>query len=625
MLQSFRNNLKGTVATILVILIIIPFALFGVDSLFLNSGAGKGAAEVNGESISESDLRRAILMQKQRLQAQFGENAPAEFFSDERLRDPVLNGMIQRLVLAQEAKSEGMAIADETVDEIILSTPQFQQDGQFNAQMYSQLLRNLGYTPASYRRLLKRDLLVNQHTTGISRSGFVTETELQYAAALSQQTRDFYYLTIPLAGIEENIDISDEQVQQYYDEHKQRYKTPEQVSIEYLEVSSEKLAKDIDVGEEAIREQYEQDVASFEANIRRHAAHILIEKQEDGSEKEKLAQVQKKLKDGENFAALARQYSDDPGSKDAGGDLGFTVSGTFPDAFETALNNLEIGDVSEPVETDAGFHLIKLLAVEGAEPPTFEEDKDRVARLLKRAEAEEAFVDILVRLEDLAYNADNLEEIGNELGLEAKTSDLFDRRGGAGIAANRQVVTAAFSEEVLEQGNTSDVLELSDNHVVVIRKKEHVPEKIKPLDEVKDEIIAQLKQDAGKEQIAAKGAELQKQIAEGKSVEELAKAEDFQWQESLDTRRADPKVNRQLLQHVFTLPKPSNQPEVSGLHLSSGDYVVVSLTEVKPGDFTALASEQQNSLRSRLGDQFGSNDFNAYESLLKDLADIEIH
>lgn len=622
MLQSFRDNLKGTVATILVGLMIIPFALFGVDSLFLQSGSANEAAKVNGEVISEAELRQAIYLQKQQLLSRFGENAPAEFLTDERLRQPVLDQLIQRRLVSQQAKAGGMAISDQVLDELILGAEQFQQDGKFDMQRYSQMLRSMGYTPAGYKRLLEQDMLLTQFASGFTGSDFATSAELEYVASLAQQSRSFYYLTLPLAGSENGIEVSDEELQQYYQDNQGDFIAPEQVAVEYLDISPVDLVKDLEFSEQDLRQQYAQDVANFEANTERRAAHILLESTEEGRALAK--QLLQRLSNGEDFAALAQEFSEDFSSSDSGGDLGFSSGDIFAESFESALAALKVGEISPVVETEDGLHIIKLLEEHGAEAPSFEQERDRIAATLKAAEAENAFVEMLNKLGDLTYNAENLAEAASELGIEAHTSGLFSRSGGDGVFANPQVLEAAFSEEVLRDGSTSDVIELGEARVVVLRLIQHVPSHTKEFDVVKADIQSLLKREKAKQALAQRGQTLIAKVTAGEEVEAVAKAEGLEWQVGLDTKRTDPKVNREVLAHVFAQPRPEEKPAVSGLHLANGDFVVVSLTKVTDGNLGTLAAAQQSSLARSLAGAAGGVSYAAYQALLTEQSDIEI-
>lgn len=624
MLQRFRENLKGTVATFLVTLMIIPFALFGVDSLFLQDGSPNEAASVNGEVITEQELRQGIFLQKQQMLSRFGENIPADFLTDERLREPVLNGLIQRRLITQEAEDGGMAISDRTLDQLILSAEQFQQDGVFNRGLYMQLLRSMGYTAVGYKRLLERDMLLSQYAAGFSGSSFITPTELQQNAALSQQARSFYYLTIPLAGRLEQQSVSDDEVDTYYQANQAAFIAPEQIAVEYIDVTPSGLVSDLEFSEEQLREQYQQDIAAFAPNVERRAAHILIERKDDGSDKTIAETVKQRLADGEDFAVLVTDFSDDLSSKEQGGDVGFTAGDIFPDAFEEALAALKVGETSDAVETDSGLHFIKLLEEQGAEPPSFEEQRMKIVQALMDAEAEALFVDLLERLGDLSYNAENLEEVGEELGLSVGKTGLFGRSGGQGLVSDPKVLSVAFSDEVLVEGNTSEVIELDDSRVAVIRVVEHKPSHTKALELVKEEIINTLKRDKAKQELLATATALETQIRGGGDVEALAKSNDLEWQVSLLAKRTDPQIDREILKHVFALPKPDQKPEVSGLHLTSGDYVVVSLTKVEEGRAQDLPKDQQDSMAISMVRSAGMNDYAAFEAFLKEQAEIKI-
>lgn len=625
MLQSLRDNLKGTAATIIVVFIALSFGLVGLETLFAPSVSGADAASVNGEPVTETELARAVQFQKRRIEAQFGDQAPADFLSDERLREPVLNDLIQRLVLVQEALDEGMAVSDRSLDEIIINLEQFQEGGRFSAELFSQLLRIQGYTPAGYKRLLSQDVLLNQHISGINASGFATEEELRQLAQLSLQSRSFYYMTLPIAGLEAAVELSEEEIQSYYDENTAEYRRPEQVAVEYVDLSPATLFDAVDVIEEDIRQQYDQELDSFAAQTRRRAAHLLLEPRDDGSEQALITAIEARLDQGEDFAALVEEYSEDLGSKAQGGDLGYSGGDTFPQAFEDALAALAVGEISAPVETDAGLHLIKLVDIQESEAPSYEQDRGRIEQMLRQAQAEELFVELLERLRDLSYNAESLADVADELGIDAASSELFSRAGGIGLFANRQVIDAAFSDDVLVGGNTSELLELGDNRVVVLRVTEHQQARIQTLDEVRDRVTTALRRAKAEAELAQKAEVLKKRHLDGESIEDIAKAEGHEWQVSLDTRRSEPGVDRQILQYAFELSRPEQyRPTVSGFNLFNGDYAIVSLTAVKAGDFDSLAKEQRASMRSQLGDQYSNLDFTAYQEFLKQQADIEI-
>lgn len=622
MLQTFRDNLKGTVAYILIGLIVVIFALTGAEALFSGTSTAGKAAEVNGEAIADVEVRRGIQMRRQQMLQRFGEQLPADFISDERLREPVLNDLILRELIYQNAQDGGMTVAEATLDELITSAPQFQQDGKFSPQQYTMLLRNMGYTPAGYKLQLTKDLLGNQLTAGFVNSGFVTAAEMAQVTALTQQARDYYYLTIPAASVADSVQANDEAISAYYEDNKPRYMSREQVAVDYIHVSIDGLMEGIEVSEDELMAQYEQDFADFKGTSRQ-AAHILIESQEDGSHEARLQEVQEKIAAGEDFAELAKTYSDDIGTKNSGGNLGFTSGDIFPEEFETALAALAVEQVSEPVETDAGIHLIKLLSLKAAEPPSFLQERARIEDTLQRATAEERFVEVLEALPDLTYNAASLDDAAVELGLVVETSDPLTRSGGEGVLRDNRVLAAVFSDEVLVEGNTSEVLELAEDSLLVLRVSKHEPSRQQTLEEVKDQVIADVTAKLTAEALEAKADGLKAKVIAGESVESLAQANGYEWQVKLAGKRFDPDVDRALNQFVFGLEKPQADPVVDGVQLANGDYVVVSLTAVAAGNLEEQDNSQQRAISGRLAQQLGADDYQSYQAMIQQNADVD--
>ncbi len=625
MLQTLRNNMKGAVAGFIVAILVIPFVFFGVDSLFMNSGAPGEVAEVNGESITERELLRAIGMQRQQILAQYGDQVPAEFYSDERLRQPVMQSLIQRKVLAELAKSSGMAISPAVADTMITSSKAFQDgDGKFDPNLFVERLRRLGYTPRTYREAIKADALISQLSEGVEQTAFITDAELDSLLSLSRQTRNFSYLTLPIASVLENTSVSDEEVKAYYEANEPEFMSPEQVRVNYLDISVEALKEKVKLDPSMVKAQYEQEVADYQAKTERRIEHILIEPKDDGSEKAVIDSVRKGLAAGESFESLAKEFSDDVASSDAGGDLGFFTEGIFPEAFEKTVKELKEGEVSDVVETEAGFHFIKLTELNVVAAPSFEESKGRIENALKQAEAEGMLADILTRLGELTFNAENLVDAANELDLTIETSDLFTRAQGSGIASNASVRNAAFSEEVLTDGHNSQVLELAPDHVAVVRVKEYFPEAVKPFAEVAESVSAKLKSDKAETLLAKKAAAIESELRQGGDIESLAKDNSVEWHVSADTDRNNPGLDRELLAAVFDLPKPLSQPVDTSIRLRNGDYVVVQLTKVNPGDISKITVAQRQGLRQQLEGNQGNAAFRSFVEFNRAESDITL-
>ncbi len=623
MLQSIRENLKGTIAIIIVGLMMIPLVLFGVDSLFLQNSSAGQAAEVNGEAITEQNLLRAVRMQKQQLLERFGDQAPAGLISDERLREPVLARLIDRELLRQTAEKNGMTVADAALDALIVSTEQFRRDGRFSPELYTQILRNMGYSPAEYKNLLLEDSVVSQLASGVTASAAASESDLTALIRLTQQSRSFLSLTLPYENEASEVVISEDEVKTYYEQNQSQFMAPETVSVEYIELSIDQLADNVFIDDSQVDAQYQAEMSAFQSTEQRQIAHILIE---DGEQAEaKITEVSERLAAGDVFADIARELSDDLGSSELGGDLGFTDGATFPEEFESEVAQLEVGQVSKPVQTDAGTHFIKLLAVEVTEPPSFETSEDRIRDALATAEAESQFFELLNELPDATYNAVSLIDAAEGLGLEAQVSDSFDRNGGEGVLSNNQVLAAVFSDDVLHQGLSSDTIEVSDNHVVVVKLKEHQPSHVKPFTMVSSDIEEILTREAAVAELTARAEQLLADLSTGTTIEALANANQLEWEAYADVNRTSAEVSAELIDHVFRLPKPDKQPVNSFVTLPSGDVVVLQFTVVKPGAFPDIEPEQRVALRQRLAQEYGNLEMVSFQNALTNSSTIELY
>lgn len=621
MLQNFRDNLNGAAKVILVAIIIVPFALFGVDALFVGGDSVQEAANVNGEAISERTLQQAVLVQKQQILNRFKEVDPA-LIDEEKLRPVVMQRLIRQKVEEQAAIDLGLGLSKGTVYDLLAQIPEFQTDGRFDAQRYDYVVRQMGYTPTTHNKAIRSELLVNQFLQGVVATGFTTEKELEFLASIVEQTRDYYYLTIPAEPLKNTIDVSADEITAYYEANSEQYMTEEKLIVEYIELQPSDLLSEISVDDELIDERYEEKIQALKQGAARHSAHILLEKQDDGSHLEKMAEIQEKINNGEDFTALAKEYSEDYATAEQGGDLGYTQPGDLPEALGSALDDLAVGEVSAVVETKAGVHLIKLIDKRTSDIPSRDELEPSIREELALQIAQERLPERIEALKDLSYNATSLQDTADQMALDLKVSEPFTRTGGSGIAANTLVVNAAYSDSVLVEGYASDVIELSDNKVVVLAIRERLEPRLKALDEVKDQIEHVMKSEKVSELLLAKGEELQAKVKSGSSIEDVAKAEGLAWQVSLNTKRLRRDQGDPIRRQVFALPVPDKEPVVDYLLLPNGDYVLVSLVKVEEGDYRSLSLEQKQALFASRSMATAGRDYQAYGSLL--LSDAEV-
>lgn len=621
MLQHLRDNSRGVISFILIGFLVIIFALTGVEALFNWDTSANQAAKVNGETVTEMDVARAIGMQKQQMLNAYGDQVPAEFLSDEYLRKPVIDNLVQRMVLSQAAEKSGMAVGQTYLSEQIASAPQFKNEtGAFDNNRYQQVLRNMGYTHSTYTKILSDEIVINQLQAGISATAFATQNQLDEIIALSFQSRDLEYAILPVAKVRESIQIDPSEIQAYYDANQQMFTSEEQIAVDYISLSVQDLMSKVPVTEEQVRKQYDQNQTNFVASPERQAAHILIENNDEN----KIKSVVDKLAAGDDFAAIAKEFSDDLGSKEQGGDLGFSKGDAFPAEFEAALAMLKVGEVSAAVKTDAGTHFIKLLSEKGSEPPSFEEQKASIEEQLKRAEAEAQFVAQLERLREESYNADSLQEVAQSLGLEALNSGLFERNKGQDLMANPKVVAAAFSADVLQDGNSSEVIEIDSSNVLVLKKTDYKASQVKPIADVQEQITNTLKDQKARALLDEQAQKLIADLKSGGSFSELSTAAGIEYKEVKAATRNTADIDPDVLRHVFTMVKPASaSPTFDKTMTANGDIAIVALAAVTPGSNDNVTPEQKNAITAQLGNIYGGNDFSSYRQFLKDAADID--
>ncbi|TDK55847.1 SurA N-terminal domain-containing protein [Pseudomonas moraviensis] len=621
MLQNIRDNSQGWIAKTIIGVIVALMALTGFDAIFQATTHKNEAAKVNGDEISQNELSQAVDMQRRQLMQQLGKDFDASLLDEKMLRESALKGLIDRKLLLQGAEQAKFSFSEAALDQVILQTPEFQVDGKFSSERFDQVIRQLGYSRMQFRQMLAQEMLIGQLRAGVAGSGFVTDAEVLAFARLEKQTRDFATLNVkadPAA-----VKLTDDEVKAYYDEHAKEFMTPDQVIIDYVELKKSSFFDQVAVKDEDLEAAYQKEIANLAEQ--RRAAHILIEvndKTTEAQAKAKIDEVQARLAKGEKFEALAKEFSQDPGSANNGGDLGYAGPGVYDPAFEKALYSLSKDQVSEPIRTDFGYHLIKLLGVEAPEVPTLASLKDKLTRELKAAQVEQRFVEATKQLEDSAFEASDLAQPAADLKLTVHTSKPFGREGGEGVAANRAVVTAAFSPEVIDEGANSTAIELDPETVIVLRSKEHLKPAQLPLESVSAAIRTQLTKEHASAEAKIRAEKLIADLRDGKAP--LDKAIDGQnWKITEAATRGQEGVDPAVLQALFRMPKPAakDKPTFSSVTLPDGSLMVVRLNGVN--EAAAPTDEEKAQYRRFLASREGQQDFAAYRKQLEAEAKIE--
>lgn len=626
MLQNIRSNIQGTFAKIIIGLIVISFSLFGIESLLLSGGTA-GVAEVNGETITPFEVQQTANLQRRRLLSLLGEDADPALLDDDRLTRQAIDTLIQRQLLVQGARELGLMASEESIGRIVGAMEQFQVDGRFSPELFRSVLSGAGFTPALFKESLREDLLTNQLQAGLVATDFATELELELRARIAGEERDVRYLTIPLQRFDDAADVSEEAVQAWYDEHPEAFMQPESVDLSYIELTASDFEEPI--AEERLREEFERTRDSFEVPTERRVAHILLIPDKDESDEAFAARVRnarEAVAGGEPFAAVAERLSDDVGSAAAGGDLGFTSGDAFPAPMEEALALLEVGEVSPPVRTDAGTHLIKLLERRDGKAVTFAEVRGEIENRLRAAAARDELIRAVEKLRDIAFNAEDLERPAQELGVPLARAEGVRRGQDGGLFSDPRLQSAIFSEDVLERRYNSEVIELSAERFLVLHVDSYRPPQRRPLDEVRATVAARIAEERARERARAEGEALLSALAGGRPLDALANAGAYDWQVELGARRGENDLPAPLRRRVFSLAAPGQDGAVRDLvQAPSGDVYVLELIRVRAGAAERLAAAEREALRRAIAGDYGAAIVDSYEERLRADADIEVY
>jgi len=622
MLQDIRDNSQGVIAKVIIGLIVAIFVLFGAESIIGGLTRAPGVAEVNGEDISDFQLQQGI----QELINSIGGNA--EGIEQSLLEQIAMNQIVEETLLRQSAQAAALSISSKRIDRAIIENPNFQVGGRFDPEFAVRTMNSQGFTVTSYREALSRQMLLSQVVNAYSSSGFATQSELQTLAALSAQARDFRYITIPPGTRTLGTPITDEQIATYYEANQARFVRPESVIVDYVVLDKTNIADEVVLEEGAVLAQYELERSTFEGSAEKRASHILFETGPSLSvnqAREAASAAIARLDAGESFEALALELSSDQVSAEEGGDIGFSDGSAFPIEIEEALEGIEVGETVGPVETEFGVHVVKLTEDNSAVFQSFEEVSGRIERDLKAAQVEQLYASVLSDLSNLAFESSDLQRISDELNLSILTSGDFDRAGGGGIFSDPRVLEAAFSGDVMLDGNNSDVIEIGDERAVVLRINSITPEGVLPLEAVEPEIAVELRAQMERDAVAALGDDLATLLEIGGDVEGFLTENQLQWRSETSVRRNQSTVNREIVEAVFALPAPTESDVTrSQLTLGNGTFVLAELISVTEGSFESLAETEKSSMRESVIGDLGSSELRAFIANLRETGDIFI-
>lgn len=617
-MEAFRGMVKGWLGKGILGLIVFGLAAFGLESYFDNGGKVV-AAKVNGKEILQPEVDQLVDRQRQQLLAQMGEKADPASLDMARLRKDVLNGVISRELLTQQAKKAGYLISDATVYKLIREVPAFQEDGKFSQARYEQMLRQIGENPVSYPAKAKQELAYSMLIAGIGQSGFVTTSELDRLTALDTQKRDIHLTMIPAARYLADLTVSDEEVKAFYQANATRFTTQETVALDYISIKRDDFMAAAVPTEEDLQARYEEKVKNTAANEQRQAQHILLTvdaKTKDADALKKMQDIAKRAQAGEDFAKLAKEFSQDPGSVATGGDLGLTARGQFVPEFDKALFSLKEGEISAPVKTQYGYHLIKLNKIQASAAPSYAALKPELEREAKEGKADELYAEQIDKLDAAVYEASDLREPAEKFKHAIASTEAFTRTGGAGLAADRKVLDAAFSDDLLKDGKNSQGIALADGSTVWVHIKHHEPARLKPLAEISASVRNNLLIEKAGAKAKAVADAVAKALAAGKTLAEVAASEKLTWQDLPDATRRSPVPLPEILRVAYRLPRPAVGKLSADSFAAGPSHVVVAVSKVSEGASVPVADLAQ--MRNVLSENRSQQEFQDYVRSLRE-------
>jgi len=631
-LQSIRERLTGILAFAILGILIVPFALVGVNEYFTSS-SGNIVARINEKEISYNDFNQSFSNYRRRMQSIMGAAYDPVQFDDLVVRRQHVDSLVNEELLSQAAQSMGLDVDDETLAQEIKNIPSFQVEGEFNADVYQSRLLSQGLTPKQFQNEMRAQFVVSQLPRNIAASSIATSSELKDFVALLDQSRTFSAVLVPAETSDVTPSFDEAEISAWYDSHADEYQSEEQVVIEYVELDADLMPSGSPPEEDILREQFESQKARFISPEQRHVAHILIQVAADASDAEKetarqtAEDLSKRVRAGEDFATLAIENSQDQGSAAAGGDLGWVEAGVMVKAFENAMYELSMeAPISEPIQTGFGWHIIQLQEVRESTGMSFDEARMTLVREYQDEEAARVFLEQADRLVDLVYeDPTTLESAALVMELTVREAGPFTRAGGEGVAATPEVAAAAFSDLVLLQGSVSDPVNLDENRLVMVRLKEHMPVALKPLEQVRDEVVATLTENLARENAKAKSTQILASMQSGESELETLATEaglTFGRYEAAKRNSTDPEGR--LVQEVFQLQAPASGSVVQAVLPTDSGFAVVELETVVAGELEAGVTPIQRQFERLIANGNASMEASALMSQLRAAAVVEV-
>ncbi len=620
MLQNIRDHFTGKFAIGLIALIAVSFVFWGASVPFLGSSY---AAKVDGVEISLGQLEQDYRRQLAQYVEQFGE-LPESF--QRPLRERVLDNLIRSTVVDIHAAGEGFRVSDESVTAAIQRTVDFQIDGVFSKERYFDLLADNGLAPPQYEARQRRAMRQSQLQRSIAATAFVTPAEYRRYLNLMGEQRRVTLATFDAAAIADDVEVSEEEIVAFYDDRPGEFTLPETADIEYIEIRRDVLSQQVEISEEALEEYYEVSKNRYLQDEQRRARHILIlfDDDEDAAQ-ERAKALTARIRAGEPFEDLARQYSQDSGTSAQGGDLGLVLQSQMPGELGDAIFSMFEGDIEGPVRTDFGFHVVRLDKILVRGPAPLAEVRYELEIELRDSEVEALYREVERKLSNALFDATELATMAEAVGLEVKSVERFPRIGGEPFGSNQAAIDAIFDDRVLHDGEISEIVELDANRSAVFKVSGYHEATRQPIEDVRELIHGAVQSEKARNIVSSKVDQLLAALADGANFEEAATEVAAMVTPSTLVSRQSEDPDQAILVAVFNARKPTLDKPTTGTAISrTGTYAVYSVSAVIPGRPESIPLAERDAAKIALAQQSGIEDYNAFVSQLEQDAAVVI-
>jgi len=612
-------------AQLILAIMILPFAFFGVDSYFRSSEATTPVATVGGHKITQQEFNIALRERQESLQSMSGGRMDPALLDNPELRFGVADALVNQRLLLQQAVRANLATTDEQLRAVLEQAPVFQQDGKFSLDLYNQYLKTRGKSAVEFEGELRRDILMRQVDDAFSDSHFMPRTVVQRLLKLTETQREFSTYMIAPEKFFAQATVEGGAAKKYYDSRQDEFRLPEQVRVEYVALSIDALLPGITLDPEEVKKAFDEFAGKNQVQETRQASHILIavDAQASAEEKQKArAKAEDILKQVKarpaSFAELAKKHSQDPGSAEKGGDLGSFKRGDMVKAFSTAAYEMKVGDVAGPVETEYGYHIIRLTGITPGKTPSFDAMRPQLEAELKRQRAGRKFAEMAEQFNNIVFEqSDTLKAASEFAKTPAQQSDWFSRNAPTGDARlnNPKLLQSIFSDEVLKNKRNSEVVEVAPGMLVAARLLEHRPSVVRPFENVQTEIVAKLQRQRAMQLAAQEGRAALENLRQGKDAQ-ITWTSPQMINFSSQIKDLGDDARKQILRVDV-----SKLPAYTGVESPSG-YTLIRITRVVEPE--KIDAEKEKNMALALQQAVGQEQYSAYLASLKQKGDVKI-